>query len=61
MENLELTTENLQEWKANLGHLMFKQHQVKDFDKSFTDEELLRDYHGATPQDVIDAEVECWD
>ncbi len=58
---MELTVENLEEWKTEVTNLMFEQHEVKDFGNCCSDEEWLEQMEGATPQDAIDAEVEYWD
>ena len=58
---MELTKENLPEWKAEVTKLMFEQHKVKDFGNCCSDEEWLEQMEGGTPQDAIDAEVEYWD
>ena len=58
---MELTIENLQEWKANLKKLMFEKHGVKDFDTVCNDKEWLEDFLGGTPENAIDAETDYWE
>jgi hypothetical protein len=59
--NIELTKENLKDWKAELRRMMWKQHRIGKYDETLLDEDWLQDFLGATPQDAIDAETECWE
>ena len=58
---MELTKENLQEWKAELSRLMMEQHGVNDFGSSWKDKDWLDQMEGGTPQDAIDEEISYWD
>jgi hypothetical protein len=58
---MQLTKDNLVQWKEELRREMFEQYGINNYDKTYRDEDWLQDYLGFTPQDVIDGEVECWE
>jgi hypothetical protein len=57
---MELTKENLREWKALLRRKMAEQYDIANYDETMSDEEWLSDWEGFTVQDVIDEEVSSW-
>jgi hypothetical protein len=57
---MELTKENLREWKALLRRKMAEQYDIANYDETMSDEEWLKDWEGFTVQDVIDEEVSNW-
>lgn len=49
---MELTTENLQEWKAQLNEVA-KPHFGNDFANCLSDEDWLKENLGDTPEQVV--------
>lgn len=60
-QSLELTKENIAEWKAELRKEMLERHTIDRYDETLSDEDWLADYIGQTPDDVIDGETESWE
>lgn len=58
---MELTKENLQEWKAELDRIMFTKYEVENYSQCKTDDEWLEDYLDRQPEDAESDEVQYWD
>lgn len=56
-----LTKKNLKQWKKCLDKEMKKRHGIEDFSKSNSDPSWLEWYTGASVENAIDEEIECWD
>lgn len=56
---MELTSENIIDWKLKLNIKMLLQIGVTNFSETLTNKEWLEMYIGDTVQDVIDNEVDA--
>jgi len=60
MEKLELTKENINNWKKQLDVEMEK-HHVTEFSKCNSDEYWIEEYEGCVVDEAVNDELECWD
>ena len=61
---MELTKDNLQEWKAELDRLFksqFPNAMNENFSSTRFDKEWIEECEGYEPQTAIDNEVQYWD
>ena len=56
-----LTKDNLKEWKECLSKEFKEQQDIDDFADTNWDHYWLKNHIGEDTQDIIDAEIECWD
>lgn len=58
---MKLTKENIAEWKKDLDKKMLKKHGFKNYSSCLGDDQWIKDYLGSTPEDVIEAEEDCFE